>query len=167
MFGSADETRSIHMNLDGWFIDGVPLKEFDQSRKKDDTLRIAALTLIPNHVIEKERKNVMETLSIDDITVSKLGINQNVLREVFRSGPEFCPLAEGDILGMSLGETILSFLSHSDIYRKDSWQLVAYHKILKGNKIWWVKLMSGVLNNNYYTNAGTREQVRHALMEIL
>lgn len=166
MDGEPIENRSIYMDLDGWSINGIPLQQFNESRE-DPTLRIAALTLIPNHVITDVRKNVMETPTLEDLTITDLAINQNVLGEVPRYA-EFCPLAEGDILGMSLGENLLTFMRYSpDIYRKDSWQVVCYHKLLKGDKIWWVKMMSNPLYSSLHTNEKVRKKAAEAVMEIL
>ena len=158
--------NSIFMDPHGWTINGMPIAEFDKTRS-DPTIRIAALTLAPDRAIKEVAHELIDTEKVGDLTTATLLVNARVLKDVvmYRSQREAC--REGDLVGMSLGETIVAFQPEApEIYRKGHATVMCFHSLLIKDQVHWIRTMSNV-RVNFYNELVIQEKATELMMEIV
>lgn len=146
-----DENHSLghrrnFLSLDGWMFNNVPL---EKPEDPDQTLHFVSLVLVPDPSIKPLLGQIKHISEPSDISVKKLMHNQDLLRHVHMNLPDFCPFTEGSVLGMSLGESIVSFVpQYPNIYKNDYYQIMCWHKILIVDKVAWLKMTSNIRINS-------------------
>jgi len=135
----------VCVNLDGWVINGVKLE--DANVLPDDTIRIVGMTGISDcdildlgNLVSKITSNRNATKNLN---LESLRCNTAVLRDSFWRKSTFVPLAQGEVVGMSLGESILSFFpAGADFYHKNTQEVWCLHRVLHKNNVIWIRLVS-------------------------
>jgi len=134
-----------YMNMSGWLIDGTPSAGFYKGAgsRDDPTTLIAPLTLIHDRDINAIAKELMPTRNASDLTTTSLLVNSRVMRESFTVHHNFRSVEAGSVVGMSLGDTIVSFQPEApEIYRKGAASLACFHCVLIKEEVCWIRMMS-------------------------
>ncbi len=164
MTGEPVENRKMYLDLNAWSINGKTVVDFDKTRE-DPTMRIAALTLVPDRAMVMD--GIQEVKKISDITATAMAVNTHLLRDVFIDRSDFGWICEGDIVGMSLGETMVGFVPIGpDIYKKDWCELVCWHRVLIGQKVSWI-MMASHSSFHAISDEHLQKKAPDALMEIV
>lgn len=162
--GPADQ--GVFIDMDKWTVNGLTHAEYDKN-KSDPTTRLVPLTLIKDHAIKVVAKDLIDTVCDSDLTTTALLVNSRVMHDAFTVHSNFHTIRAGDIVGMSLGKTIVSFQPEApEIYRKGTATLCCFHCVLMKQKIYWIRMMSKT-RVSFYDEEGTQRRVPKMLMEII
>jgi len=155
-------SNAAFFNMDGWSLDGIPTSI--KNKRPDDTVRLIALTCLPNPAILKHEESLRKTLYSQEFTFDDLASNSRIIKKLL-SDYEFEHVTEEQMVGMSLGESILSFAPKaSDIYRADFYEVCCLHKVLFKQKVIWVRMTTNI-RVNFHTKS--MEHALNAPMEVL
>jgi hypothetical protein len=168
---SADPTwgqvPTFFLNKDGWIINNVKAEKI--SSKPDDTVRIMPLTFVQDRDIT-DLGNRVSKITPDSQLQAELhqkvfSKNSKYLKTLMDKPCDFYAISQGEIVGMSLGETVLMFVPQMDGgYRSDFYDICCWHRILHKNKVIWL-LMTTTVRVNFYKAA--LSDMTQAEMEIV